>query len=139
MPGAPSVRNPSIRGVVRRHMVNKPLAPQERKIIDFAATGLTDKETANKLGVTVGTIRTYWERIREKLQTFNRTHSVADVLTTEHNSAIKNLRREIARLQELLFGGRKDVHSQQEGASGQSPHPTRSTGFDLTGATFRRS
>ncbi len=105
-------------------MMNKPLAPQERKIIDFAATGLTDKETANRLGASVGTIRTYWERIREKLQTFNRTHSVADILTREHNSAIKNLRSEILRLQELLFGGGKDAFAKSKEAAAQGSQRT---------------
>jgi DNA-binding CsgD family transcriptional regulator len=56
------------------------LSAQERNIIACAADGLTDKETALSLGITVGTVRTYWERIRTKLKTTNRTHSVAVML-----------------------------------------------------------
>ena len=49
----------------------------------MAATGLIDKEIAVKLGVTLATVRTYWERIRKKLDATNRAHAIA--LGMPHN------------------------------------------------------
>lgn len=67
------------------------LSAQERNIIACAAEGLTDKETALNLGITVGTVRTYWERIRTKLKTVNRTHSVARMLRYDFKVQLESL------------------------------------------------
>ncbi len=60
------------------------LTPRELEVLFLAANGKVDKEAATELGVTLGTIRTYWERINQKLGTMNRTHAVA-ILLTEMN------------------------------------------------------
>lgn len=53
------------------------LSPREKETLSLAAVGLTDKEIAVNLGVSLTTIRTYWERIREKLSSINRAQTVA--------------------------------------------------------------
>jgi PAS domain S-box-containing protein len=60
-----------------------PLSPREQEIITYAAAGEIDKEIADRLGVSVASVRTYWERLRTKLGAANRTHAIA--LGMPHN------------------------------------------------------
>lgn len=50
-----------------------PLAPRERQLIGFVREGLRNREIAEKLGVTEGTVKTYLHTIFEKLGVSNRT------------------------------------------------------------------
>lgn len=56
------------------------LSDRERQIAQLAAEGLTDKEIAIKLHVSVTTIRTYWMRMRRKLEASNRAHAIVRAL-----------------------------------------------------------
>ncbi|MFQ3587431.1 MAG: helix-turn-helix transcriptional regulator [Fimbriimonadaceae bacterium] len=58
------------------------LSSRERQILSFAATGLTDKEIARKLDISVSTVRSYWLRLRQKIGGDNRTEVVARSLET---------------------------------------------------------
>ena len=49
------------------------LAPRERQLIGFVREGLRNREIAEKLGVTEGTVKTYLHTIFEKLGVSNRT------------------------------------------------------------------
>ena len=49
------------------------LAPRERQLIGFVRSGLRNREIAEKLGVTEGTVKTYLHTIFEKLGISNRT------------------------------------------------------------------
>ena len=53
------------------------LSSRETEIVAQAARGATDKEIADTIGLTVATLRTYWNRIRDKLGAVNRTHAIA--------------------------------------------------------------
>jgi PAS domain S-box-containing protein len=53
------------------------LSKRETQILRLAATGLTDKEIAVKAGVSLCTIRTYWERVRQKMKVPNRAAAIA--------------------------------------------------------------
>jgi two-component system nitrate/nitrite response regulator NarP len=54
-------------------MSRTPLAPRERQLIGFVREGLRNREIAEKLGVTEGTVKTYLHTIFEKLGVSNRT------------------------------------------------------------------
>ncbi len=56
------------------------LSEREREIVLLAAEGLADKEIAKRLGITAGTVRTYWERLRPKLGASNRAQAAAMLL-----------------------------------------------------------
>ena len=50
-----------------------PLAPRERQLIGFVRTGLRNREIAEQLGVTEGTIKVYLHAVFEKLGVSSRT------------------------------------------------------------------
>ena len=43
-----------------------PLSGQEAKVINHAASGLIDKQIALEMEISLGTVRVYWKRIRNK-------------------------------------------------------------------------
>lgn len=49
---------------------------REAEVLSLAADGLTDKEVADRLKVSQGTVRTYWNRIRKKLGATTRAQAV---------------------------------------------------------------
>ena len=50
-----------------------PLAPRERQLIGFVRTGLRNREIAEQLGVTEGTVKVYLHAVFEKLGVSSRT------------------------------------------------------------------
>lgn len=56
------------------------LTAREQSILDCLATGLTYQHTADKLDISIGTIRTHIRRIYEKLHVHARTEAVAKYL-----------------------------------------------------------
>jgi two-component system nitrate/nitrite response regulator NarP len=50
-----------------------PLAPRERQLISWVRTGLRNREIAEQLGVTEGTVKVYLHAIFEKLDVSTRT------------------------------------------------------------------
>lgn len=67
------------------------LSDRESEILLLAGDGLTDKEIANQLGVAVGTVSTYWERLRQKIGAANRAEAVAKALAASYREALAKL------------------------------------------------
>jgi DNA-binding NarL/FixJ family response regulator len=57
------------------------LSPREEMVLNCLAKGLTYKQIADQLDISIDTIRTYLRRIYEKLQVQSRTEAVAKYLT----------------------------------------------------------
>ena len=53
------------------------LSPREQTVLDCLAKGLTYKQIADQLGISIETIRTHLRRIYEKLHVQSRTEAVA--------------------------------------------------------------
>jgi PAS domain S-box-containing protein len=53
------------------------LSEREREVLFLAGDGLTDKEIAAHLAIRTKTVRTYWDRIRAKLNAASRTQALA--------------------------------------------------------------
>lgn len=70
---------------------NFKLSDRESEILLLAGDGLTDKEIANQLGVAVGTVSTYWERLRQKIGAANRAEAVAKALAESYREVIREL------------------------------------------------
>jgi DNA-binding NarL/FixJ family response regulator len=56
------------------------LSPREQMVLEHLAKGLTYKQIADQLGISIDTIRTYLRRIYEKLHVQSRTEAVARFL-----------------------------------------------------------
>jgi len=56
------------------------LSPREQAVLDCLSKGLTYKQIADQLGISIDTIRTYLRRIYEKLHVQSRTEAVARYL-----------------------------------------------------------
>lgn len=56
------------------------LTPREEEVLDCLAQGLTYKQIAERLGISIDTIRTHLRRIYEKLHVQSRTEAVAKYL-----------------------------------------------------------
>ncbi|HKW29106.1 MAG TPA: response regulator transcription factor [Verrucomicrobiae bacterium] len=56
------------------------LSPREQMVLESMAKGLTYKQSADQLGISIDTIRTYVRRIYEKLHVQSRAEAVAKYL-----------------------------------------------------------
>ena len=70
------------------------LGGREAEVVRLAAQGLTDKEIAERLGISLGTVGTYWKRALERLDAHSRTQAVALLAEQE----IQILRGELSRM-----------------------------------------
>jgi PAS domain S-box-containing protein len=87
------------------------LSNRERQILVLAAKGLTDAGIAQKLGISVATVGTYWGRIRGKHGQHSRTELVANFMREKAAHGMDELRRENERLAEELAKKSKVVDS----------------------------
>jgi DNA-binding CsgD family transcriptional regulator len=78
------------------------LSPRESEIVELAIQGLTNEGIANKLDLALGTVNTYWLRIRLKVGGFGRTDSVAKVITERAENALAASNVDRADLVELI-------------------------------------
>lgn len=53
------------------------LSEREVEVLLLASNGVTDKEIAQELNISKGTIRTYWERLRTKMGAKSRSEAIA--------------------------------------------------------------
>ncbi len=65
-------------GQIRDEKTN--LSPREQMVLESMAKGLTYKQSADQLGISIDTIRTYVRRIYEKLHVQSRAEAVAKYL-----------------------------------------------------------
>lgn len=80
----------------------EPLSERERQIVRLGAGGMTDKEIADRLAVSITTVRTYWVRLRKKLNATNRAQAIANAV---RNVERAHLRDALARLvRQAWFG-----------------------------------
>lgn len=92
------------------------LSPREEQIVELSSQGLTDKEIAVRLQISIGTLNTYWTRARRKLRGTSRTELAASVERMKSQDAIgkleaenQQLRRELAVTHEIADEERNAV------------------------------
>lgn len=54
-----------------------PLSRQEERVLSLARQGLGDKQIAQQLGLSADTVRTYWQRVRQKVGAGTRAEIIA--------------------------------------------------------------
>ena len=60
------------------------LSRREQEVVRLAAQGYCDKEIGTELGISLATVRTFWERIRVKTLTRSRTQAVCAYVAPEY-------------------------------------------------------
>ena len=70
---------------------DSPLSPRQHQILMLAGEGLTDRQIALHIGLSEGTVRTYWERIRGRLEARSRSEALARSLSGMYRSAMTEL------------------------------------------------
>jgi DNA-binding CsgD family transcriptional regulator len=70
-------------------MATKELSPREEEIIALCVEGLTNEGIAHKLGIRVGTVNTYWLRIKLKVGGLGRTDTVVRVIKERAEKALR--------------------------------------------------
>ena len=72
------------------------LSPRQTEIMRLAAEGLTDKEIAQRTGLSVGTLRSHWDRMRARLDARSRGEVIARAAEDVRRSLIAEI--EVLRL-----------------------------------------
>lgn len=78
------------------------LSDRERQLVVLASKGFTDNAIANKLGISLATVGTYWGRVRIKFGPLSRTELVAVFLQERAATVIEGLRQENRTLLDAL-------------------------------------
>ncbi|CAN5433369.1 hypothetical protein BH11ARM1_BH11ARM1_17680 [soil metagenome] len=66
---------------------NLGLSNRHKQLVQLASQGATDKEIALSLGIKVGTLRTYWDRLRRRFAAQSRSEIIAKVYQARLNHA----------------------------------------------------
>lgn len=72
-----------------RDMNSPELSPRESQVVELAIKGLTNEGIAHELDLSVGTVNTYWLRIRMKVGGVGRTDTVARVIKERAEKALR--------------------------------------------------
>jgi DNA-binding NarL/FixJ family response regulator len=90
--GGSPMSSPIARKVVASFLKTRPrggeqthFTSREQSVLDCLANGLTYKQTADKLTISIPTIRSYLRRIYEKLHVQSRTEAVAKYMQHQEN------------------------------------------------------
>lgn len=80
----------------------KPLSPREEEIVELCVEGLTNDAIAHRLNLSVGTVNTYWLRIKLKVGGSGRTDTVVRIIKERAEVALRAANVERADLVELI-------------------------------------
>jgi DNA-binding CsgD family transcriptional regulator len=83
-------------------MLIRELSPREEEIVELCVEGLTNDAIANRLGLSVGTVNTYWLRIKLKVGGQGRTDTVVRVIRERAEKALREANVERKELLEIV-------------------------------------
>jgi len=90
-------------------MSTRELSPREEEIVELCVQGLTNESIATQLGLSVGTVNTYWLRIRLKVGGQGRTDTVVRVIKERSERALREANVERQGLSDLVSQKQHDV------------------------------
>lgn len=73
-------------------MAKEELSPRETEIVELSAEGLTNEAIADRLGLSMGTVNTYWLRIKLKTGGLGRTDTVVRIFDKRFKTALEEER-----------------------------------------------
>ena len=83
-------------------MPTRELSPREEQIVELCVEGLTNDAIAAKLGLSVGTVNTYWLRIKLKVGGLGRTDTVVRVIKERAERALRDANVERTEFAEMV-------------------------------------
>src|ERR1019366_6069457 len=86
-------------------MATKELSPHEAEIVELCVRGLTNDAIAQRMGLSVGTVNTYWLRIRLKVGGVARTDTVVRVIKERAERALGAANAEGAGIEAVVRAG----------------------------------
>jgi len=89
--------------------VNLRLTEQERSVLAGAAQGLTDKESSRRLRISIRTVQTYWQRMKDRTG-LTRCQLVMKYGQAHLEERIQALRRRVMILESRLRTVLKNRH-----------------------------
>lgn len=75
-------------------MATRDLSPREEEIVALCVEGLTNEAIAYRLGLSVGTVNTYWLRIKLKTGGLGRTDTVVKVIKERAERSLRDANTE---------------------------------------------
>lgn len=90
-------------------MKTKDLSPREEEIIELCVEGLTNEAIAHRLGLSLGTVNTYWLRIKLKVGGLGRTDTVVRIIKERAERALRDANLERVHLTEMVAEKERDV------------------------------
>ena len=73
----------SVLDQIRQRLPGRPpLSGRERELLELAAAGASNNEIAQRLSLSPNTVKTYWQRLYEKLGASDRASAIAEALRT---------------------------------------------------------
>jgi DNA-binding CsgD family transcriptional regulator len=82
--------------------LSKTISPAEKRILNLAIKGMTDKEICRELGLSITTVRTHWTRLRKKLGVVNRAQAVAEALDLQSNEQLRLMQARVKAMHRAL-------------------------------------
>ena len=78
------------------------LSPREEEIVELCIKGLTNEAIALQLGLSVGTVNTYWVRIKLKVGGSGRTDTVVRIIRERAERALREANTERQGVAEIV-------------------------------------
>jgi DNA-binding CsgD family transcriptional regulator len=89
-------------------MATRELSPREEEIVELCVEGLTNDAIAHRLHLSVGTVNTYWLRIKLKVGGSGRTDTVVRIIKDRAEKALREANVERKSLIDLVAA--KETH-----------------------------
>ena len=83
-------------------MATRELSQREEEIVELCVEGLTNEAIAHRLGLSVGTVNTYWLRIKMKVGGFGRTDTVVRIIKERAEKALREANVERKNLGDII-------------------------------------
>jgi DNA-binding CsgD family transcriptional regulator len=87
----------------------KELSPREEQIVDLSCKGLTNEGIAHALGISIGTVNTYWLRIRMKVGGTGRSEVIARIISERAEKALREENVERQSLSDLVHEKERSI------------------------------
>ena len=98
----------------RTQMATKSLSNREAEIVELATQGLTNEAIALRLRVSIGTINTYWARIKFKTGGASRTDTVARIVGDRGEQALRQADTDHAGIERVIQAGMTELIRERE-------------------------